>query len=49
MGESRHRTFRFTPASWELRTTAVTTALGIAVFGVSALDALLLSGGIPVH
>jgi len=49
MGSSGHRTFRFTHTPWELRTTAITTGLGIACFGVFAIDALLLSGGLPVH
>ena len=46
MGSSGHRTFRFTHSPWELRTTAITAALGIACLFVSVIDVLLLSGGL---
>ncbi len=49
MDGGHHRAFRFTRPRWELRTTAITTVLGIACVGVSAIDTLLVSGALPAH
>jgi hypothetical protein len=49
VGSSGHRTFRITPSSWQLRTTAITTVLGIACLCVSVIDTLLLSGALTLH